>query len=161
MIANGLCWLLGPLRDPSGASNWPARHRQHPLLRLRGLAALFRRTSRLTTSAEPSGRPAGIPLGSRPRVSEGSCRPASRLSSLLPPSIGAEGLVGGPPPQSLRPRVDAVHTAFPCSFADIAAVTGQDQLPLLALDLTEAAREILVEQERALPPPLAQLALPS
>ena len=70
-----------------------------------------------------------------------------------------EGLVGGAPPQSLRPWVDAVHTAFPCSFADIAAVTGQDQLPLLALDLAEAAREILVEQERALPPPLAQLAL--
>ena len=85
--------------------------------------------------------------------------PASRLSSLLPPSIGAEGLLGGPPPQSLRPRADAVHATLPRSVADIAAVQGHDQLPLLALDLAEAAREILVEQERTLPPPLAQLAL--
>lgn len=85
--------------------------------------------------------------------------PASRLSSLLPASIGAEGLIGGPPPQSLRPRADAVHTTLPCSVADIAAVYGHDQLPLLTLDLAEAAREILVEQERTLPPPLAQLAL--
>jgi len=85
--------------------------------------------------------------------------PASRPSSLLPPSIGAEGLLGGPPPQSLRPRADAVHTALSCSVTDIAAVQGHDQLPLLALDFAEAAREILVEQKRTLPPPLAQLAL--
>ncbi len=85
--------------------------------------------------------------------------PASRLSSLLPASIGAEGLFDGPPPQSLHPRTHAVHTTLSCSVADIAAVQGHDQLPLLALDLAEAAREILVEQERTLPPPLAQLAL--
>jgi hypothetical protein len=48
-------------------------------------------------------------LGTRTRVSEGSCRPASRLSSVLPPSIGAEGLVGGPPPQSLRPPGRRLH----------------------------------------------------
>lgn len=47
--------------------------------------------------------------------------PASRLSSLLPPSIGAEGLLGGPPPQSLHPRADAVHTTLSCRVADIAA----------------------------------------
>ena len=85
--------------------------------------------------------------------------PASRLSSLLPASIGAEGLLGGAPPQSLRPRADAVHTALAGGVADIAAVQGHDQLPLLALDLAETAREILVEQKRTFPPPLAQLAL--
>lgn len=85
--------------------------------------------------------------------------PASRLSSLLPASISAEGLLGGLPPQSLRPRADPVHTALACSVADIAAVQGHDKLPLLALDLAETAREILVEQERTLPPPFAQLAL--
>ena len=70
-----------------------------------------------------------------------------------------KGLLGGPPPQSLRPRADAVHTTLPRRVGDIAAVQGHDQLPLLALDLTEAAREIHVEQKRTLPPPLAQLAL--
>ncbi|MDP3972390.1 MAG: FeoB small GTPase domain-containing protein [Candidatus Nanopelagicales bacterium] len=56
-------------------------------------------------------------------------------------------------------RVNAVNTALPCSSVDITATQRQDQPPLLALDLAEAARELLVGQEHTFPPPLAQLPL--